>query len=215
MKNHFICFPLGLAVGIFLSLWYQSSHDFNNPIVTHASADKLQKEVVKSEVDYSKAFDSLKMKSNKLGGELTETKAALTKAKQKTYSLQLQVYSLIDQQKENGADSNLSIDHTCDSLAGKVGELLQSSIEKDSLYEKTTFYLEAQLKNSDSTLLLKDKQYEAIKSAFTKSIDEQRMLIHQNKLLHKQAKKQQLKSKVFSAALFLITGAAVHYIIKQ
>jgi hypothetical protein len=94
-----------------------------------------------------------------------------------------------------------------------VEQLMQSSSEKDSLYEIAASNLEDQIKNKDSTISLKDKQYNEVKTAFSKSIENSNGLLSQNKLLSKQVKRQKFKSKVLSAALFVLTGAAANYII--
>jgi hypothetical protein len=172
---------------------------------------ELKKDVAKSEVSYSKAVDSLKTQSVKLQSELTDTKTELSKAKQKNYSLQLTIYDLIDKQAESKQESNAS--DNCDSLIVTVEQLMQSSSEKDSLYEIAASNLEDQIKNKDSTISLKDKQYNEVKTAFSKSIENSNGLLSQNKLLNKQVKRQKFKSKILSAALFILTGAAANYII--
>jgi hypothetical protein len=178
-------------------------------------ATELKKEVAKSEVVYSKAVDSLKTKTVKLQTELTDTKAELSKSKQKNYSLQLTVYDLIDKQVEGKQVDNAYTNKSCDSLIVTVEQLMQSSSEKDSLYETVTTNLEEQLKNKDSTISLKDKQNGEVKSAFEKSIENTNALFKQNKQLTKEVKRQKFKSKILHAALFIVTGVASGYIIQH
>lgn len=214
MKYYFAAFVIGLILGIAISFLYCTT--LNNPPSSKPTAKittELKKEVTKSEVSYSKAVDSLKKQSVKLQSELTDTKTELSKAKQKNYSLQLTIYDLIDRQKENKQVSSGSTNSDCDSLIVTVEQLMQSSSEKDSLYEKTTTNLEDQLKNRDSTITIKDKQYMEVKSAFDKSIQSSNEVVSQNKQLNRQVKRQKFKSKVLSAALLILTGAAANYII--
>jgi hypothetical protein len=207
MKYHFIIFGLGLALGLFFSFMYRTLLPDTAPLskTVKELPKKLEVQVAKTEITYTKTFDSLKRQSIKLGQELKQTKTELDKAKQKNYSLQVQVYSLLDRQ--NPTDSS------CDSLITTVEYLMQSSTEKDSLYENVSSNLEQQLSNKDSTIGAKDKQYQEIKSAFTKSIEGQKELIDQNKILNKQFKRQKFKSKVLTAALLIFTGAATSYLI--
>jgi hypothetical protein len=207
MKYYFIVFVLGLALGLFFSFMYRTLLPDNAPLskTVKELPKKLEVQVAKTEITYTKTFDSLKRQSVKLGLELKQTKTELDKAKQKNYSLQVQVYSLLDRQ--NPTDSS------CDSLITTVEYLMQSSTEKDSLYENVSSNLEQQLTNKDSTIAAKDKQYLEIKSAFTKSIEGQKELIDQNKILNKQFKRQKFKSKVLTAALLIFTGAATNYLI--
>jgi hypothetical protein len=212
MKYYIITFVLGVAFGLFISFMYCTM--LNEPPSSKPIAKvstELKKDVAKSEVSYSKAVDSLKTQSVKLQSELTDTKTELSKAKQKNYSLQLTIYDLIDKQAESKQESNAS--DNCDSLIVTVEQLMQSSSEKDSLYEIAASNLEDQIKNKDSTISLKDKQYNEVKTAFSKSIENSDGLLSQNKLLSKQVKRQKFKSKVLSAALFVLTGAAANYII--
>jgi hypothetical protein len=212
MKYYFAAFVIGLIVGIAISFLYCTT--LNNPPPSKPIAKittELKKEVAKSEVNYSKAVDSLEKQSVKLQFELADTKTELSKAKQKNYSLQLTIYGLIDKQSEGKqlGDNN----NDCDSLIVTVEQLMQSSSEKDRIYEKTTTNLEDQLKNRDSTIILKERQYTDIKSAFDKSLQSSNEVVTLNKQLNKQVKRQKFKSKVLSAALFILTGAAANYII--
>jgi hypothetical protein len=214
MKYYLITFILGVALGLFVSFMYCTmlrDTPPSKPLVKVTT--ELKKEVAKSEVVYSKAVDSLRTKTVKLQNELTDTKAELSKSKQKNYSLQLAVYDLVDKQAENKKIQTVETTNDCDSLIMTVEQLMQSSSEKDSLYEKVTVNLEDQLKNKDSTITLKEKQYAEIKSAFNKSIENSNQLSSQNKSMLKQVKRQKFKSKVLSAALFIFTGVAVNYII--
>jgi hypothetical protein len=214
MKNNILSFLFGLLLGIALTLLFQFlTVDDYSPPVKKVEIKSIEKHVAKSEVTYTKTIDSLKVKSAKLQVQLSDTKTELTKAKQRASSLQTTVYELLDKRLENDTKGNTGNDTSCDSLMITVDDLMQSSNLKDSLYEKVTSNLEEQVKNKDSTLVLKEAQYLDIKAAFSKSIDNQKELLDQNKLLDKQVKKQKFKSKVLSAALFILTGAAANYII--
>lgn len=214
MKYYFATFVIGLAVGLAISFLYCTS--LNNPPPSKPIAKvktELRKEVAKSEVGYSKAVDSLKNNSVKLRSELADAKKHLARAKQKNSSLQLAIYDLIDRQAQS-QENELAVDENkCDSIFTTVTALMQTSSDKDSLYEKVAINLEEQLKNRDSTIVLKDKQYSEIKSAFTKSIENSNELCKQNKLLTKQVKRQKFKSKLLTGALMILTGAAVNYFI--
>jgi hypothetical protein len=214
MKIHFLIFTIGLVLGLFLSFMYcNSPTDTRKPVFNKKVTKTLEREVAKTEVNYTKAVDSLKNRSAKLQSELSITKTELSKAKQKNYSLQLAVYALLDKKLEDKQIDSANSDTSCDSLITTVEELLKSTAEKDSLYEKVTINFEDQLRNKDSTIELKEKQYSEVKSAFSKTIESVNELSAQNKLLGKQVIKQKFKSKVLSAVLFVLTGAAATYII--
>jgi hypothetical protein len=214
MKYYLITFILGVAFGLFVSFMYCTMlSDVPSTKPLPKITAELKKEVAKSEISYSKAVDSLKVQGVKLLSDLSDTKKELSRVKQKNYSLQLTVYDLIDKQSQAKKVGGVENNNGGDSLIVTVEELMQSSSEKDSLYERTTVNLEDQLKNKDSTITLKEKQYGDIKSAFTKSIETSNEVSAQNKLLTKQVKRQKFKSKVLSAAILILTGAATNYLI--
>lgn len=214
MKNNILSFLFGLLLGIALTLLFQFLMiDDYTPPAKKVEIKSIEKQVAKSEVNYKKTVDSLRSQSVKLQVQLSDTKTELTKAKQRAYSLQVTVYELLDKRLENDANGNANNATSCDSLIVTVEDLMHSSSVKDSLYDKVNSNLEEQVKNKDSTIALKEEQYLDIKSAFKKSIENQNELLDQNKLLDKQVKKQKFKSKVLSAALFILTGAAANYII--
>ena len=216
MKYHFIIFAIGIALGLFFSHMYHTFYDNVSPIViTKESPKKLEAQVSKNEVVYSKTFDSLKKQSVKLQIDLKDTKAALNIVKAKNYSLQVQVFDLLDKHFEKQQQEGRHIDATCDSLASTVGELMQTSNEKDSLYEEASLNLEEQIKNKDSTIAVKDQQYQDIKEAFTKSNEGWTTTLNENKKLSKQAKRQKFKSKILTAALLIFAGAATNYLIQH
>jgi hypothetical protein len=214
MKNLIISFLSGLTLGIIIVLSFQVfSSDDSVPSAAKIEPKTLKKEVAKSEVGYMMSMDSLKKKSVQLGVELKGTKLELEKTKQKNRSLQTAVYKLLDKQPENDLNSSEQSNGPCDSLINAAGQLIQSSTEKDSLYDVVTSNLEEQLKNKDSTISLKDEQYKEIKAAFTKSIEDGQELLNKNKQLQKQAKRQKRKSKIISAALMILTGDGVKSLI--
>jgi hypothetical protein len=215
MKTHVIIFTLGLLLGLFCSFMYRTLlTDLPKPPVSQNSVVELKKEVAKSEVSYSKSFDSLKKESTRITRELTGTRETLAAAKKQNQVLTTKVYALIEKQKEQTFDESDN-DTSCDSLITSVEYLMQSSSDKDSLYDATVQNLEAQSKNKDSTIALKDNQYQNLKSSFDKSISNQQLLLDQNKLLGKQVRKQKFKSKLLSAVLFVFTGAAINHFIKH
>lgn len=215
MKYYVIVFTLGLLLGLFYSFMYRAlSVDSVKPSVYKKSMVEIKKEVAQSEVVYTKHIDSLKKKNTKLEQELVGTKKTLTEVKQQNHSLKVQVYALIDRVREQLPRTESS-ESSCDSLITTVEYLMQSNVEKDSLYEVAALNLEEQLKNKDSTIVLKDDQYKNLKTTFEKSLSNQKQLIDENKLLGRHVKKQKLKSKFLSAAILIISGAAVNHFLQH
>ncbi len=216
MKLYFIIFTIGLLLGIYLSFMYLPLLTGNNVSpVSQKSVKELKTEVAKSDVGYAKTFDSLKRQSNKLEFVLNNTKVALARSKHKSQSLQLQVFSLLGTRSKTQQGVSIERDNNCDSLVVTVEGLIHSTAEKDSLYEKVATNLEDQLKNRDSTLATKGEQISEMRSAFAQSVVGQQALAEQNKVLKRQTRRQNFKSKILSAAIFIFAGVATNHLIQH
>lgn len=216
MKNILISFLLGLALGItFTALYPLMASNTSSSSEGKALAKELTKQVNQSEKSYAQSVDSFKVKSSKLQSELTDSKAELNKAKQKSRLLQTAIYELLDKQPTEDRGDSMLYERPCDSLIEKVKSLVQSSNEKDSLYERIAFNMEEQLTGKDSIIFLKDQRYQEIRSAFNQSIKNQNDLAQENKQLNRKVRKQKLKSKVLSTALLILGGAATNYLLRH
>lgn len=216
MKYNLICFAVGVLLGLFLGLVYcTATFNNNNSPLPISSAKELQKEVTHFENGYRKSFDSLKKESTKLSSALNMAKTELQQAKKRSQLLQGHVYRLLDSRFEKQQSDTVVSITSCDSLSVTVRELMQANEQKDTLYEHVTTNLEDQVKNKDSTIALKDSQYSQLKSAFDHSVNNQALLVEQNKLLNKEYKRQKLKSKFLSATLFVLSGAAATYLLRH
>jgi hypothetical protein len=214
LRNALLFFAIGLVFGIFLSfLWSQMLIPEYKPVINVASPKQLQKEVAASEVVYSKRADSLNSQNNKLLIQLSTTKAALATANTKTASLQKEIFNLLERRFEKQQMASSHLDIPCDSLANAVPVLIAAHKEKDSLYNSEVANLESQVKNRDSAVTFQQQQYLTLKESFTKSIEAQTVLASDNKALTKTVNQQRTKSKLLSAALFILSGAAATYLL--
>lgn len=209
MKYNLMFFALGLAIGLFISFTYYSNTVEKQLSKWETAAPKqLQTKVKVTEKAFSQKSDAFQKQNVVLQAALKATKGELATAKKKMYSLRVTLYELLDERFEKTAIHSEEIDTSCDTLAHHVSNLMQNSIEKDSLYESAITNLEQQVENRDSVIAINDKQYHEIKASFTESIKGQEELIKQNKWLDKKVRGQKLKSKLLSGALLIITGAA-------
>lgn len=214
LKNALLFFALGLVFGIFLSfLWGQMLIPEYKPVVTIETPKQLKKEVASSEAIYAKKADSLNRQNNQLAFQLSDTKAALVTANTKTASLQKEIFNLLDQRFTSQKNGPSHLDASCDSLANTIPVLIAASKEKDSLYSSEVADLESQVQNRDSVVTLQQQQYETLKASFTKSIEAQTILTSDNKALTKTVRQQRTKSKLLSATLFILSGAAATYLL--
>ena len=215
MKINLLVFTIGLSLGLYLSFMYSVALPADNkPPGVSTPVKQLKIEVSKAENSFIKSFDSIKSENNKLKLGLSDTKAALQVAKQKSAALEQKVKTIL--QKRESFDEPIAFyDPSCDSLIATVEYLMQASSQKDSLYEEVQINLQDQIRNKDSTISLQSNQYQSLKSAFSKSLESQGELEKQNISITKAYKKQKIKGKVLTALLFIGSGAATGYIINH
>ena len=208
-----VILALGIIIGICFSNLFKGCGNETLPAITvkHIKPSAIEKQIEKTEEKYQLQIDSLNATSIALNKQLKTTTQTLTVIKKKNLVLQTQVYDLIDRGQDN--TDSLQIINDCDSLKTKVVALIQSGNEKDSLYEDVNVNLDAQLKNKDSAIQVKDTEYQTLKTSLKESLSQQQILFDQNKGYQKQFKRQKVKRKLLSAALLILSGAAVNYLI--
>ena len=216
MKYYLMLFAIGLIIGLFISFTYYSNRVEKQLSKWEAAAPKqLQAKVKVAQKVFDQKSDSFQRQNVSLQAALKTTKKELETAKEKVYSLHQTLYELLDERYESAAGSAENEDAACDTLAHHVADLMQASIEKDSLYDSALTNLEQQVENRDSSIAIKDLQYREIKAAFTTSIESQEGLVKQNKLLDKKIRGQRLKSKLLSGALLVVTGVATAILLQR
>lgn len=215
MKLNLLLFAIGLVLGLYLSFMYcVATHTAAHAPVPALPVKKLQKEVAASEKVFAAKLDSLKAENRKLETRVNTAKAALQKAKSNSARLQTKTKNII-QQNLKAQESPYAYDPSCDSLITTAEALMQASVEKDSLYEGVVKDIEAQVANRDSTISLLHERHHFLTTAFEKSIQSLALVQKENTVLTKAARRQKIKSKVFSAALFILSGAAAGYLLTR
>jgi len=216
MKYNLLCFAIGLLLGIFLGLEYCVAVFDNAQLPAPVSSpEELRKEVSQFETAGQVSFESLKKQSKSLESHLSRTKSQLHREKERTRHLQRDVSRLLKEaDSKPPADSNLG--HAPpDFLPAQVSEFMGANTKKDSLYERVITTLDDQIFNKDSMIYLQKAAYSELKMSFEKSLVGQTLLAEQNRSLQKECKRQKVKSKVLSTALFVLSGAAATYLLRH
>lgn len=197
---------LGIIIGIScMNLFKGCGSSTEIPITSNTKkATIAEKETELKEKQLQVKFDSISKSESKLKQELSSTKSTLAKLKTKNTILQTQVYDLLD---ANTLADSTQTDY-CDSLKTKVIELMNNSNQKDSLQDSVSVNLEEQLQLKDSTISLQNLKYQELKTSFQKSLTDLSSLENENKFLKKNFKRQKIKSRLASAAILVISGAA-------
>jgi len=206
----FLTLIVGVIAGFLLcKLTADTDYPIYKPTVNTVT---IKTNAEKSELKFQKKIDSLNKQQQALSIELTTTKTQLDKAKKKNIVLQNQVYTLLD--KEYSKDT-VELLADCDSLKSSVVQLIENSNTKDSIYEAVLHNYESQLQNKDSTIQVQTLLYDSLKISFTESLFQQKELETQAKQLQKQFKRQKFKSKIATAAMFILSGILVNQIIQH
>lgn len=219
MKTQLIMFVLGIAVGLVLCfLYHQIGADKSFVADSGKAKERLHKEienVAVAEIQHARALDSFKARNTRLGYDLKTLRAELTSAKAKTKNLQTQVYALLDAQAINNQPGTERGETPCDSLGAFTMELIEVGSFKDSLHQSIVDNLEQQVSARDGLVSTQDSLYFRIKSSFEKVSSDQRQLISETLKLQRTCKRQRTKNRVLSAALFVVSGAAINHLIRR
>lgn len=215
--GHKYSYPILLIVGFVLGFYMSclfsgcGGADANLPAVTTIKPEQNQKQVAAVQATYQGRIDSLGAAAKTLQATLQNTRVALEKAKQKNAALQTQVYHLLDRTTAPSPDSVTQL-ADCDTLGSKVKDLLATDSLKDSLYEKTTADLQAEVANKDSTLQTRQEQYDTLRRAFDQSIQQQQSLVTSNTILQKQLRHHKRAGVFRTIGLAIAAVLATHYL---
>src|SRR5258708_19607349 len=110
--------------------------------------ETIQKQAAAVEAGYQVRIDSLGTAAKNLQLALQTTRTALNKVKQKNLVLQTQIYDLLDRTAAVSPDTASRI-VACDSLQGKLKDLVINDILKNTLYQEVTTNLNDHFTHKD------------------------------------------------------------------
>lgn len=209
-----ICLAVGLLIGANSSNFFKHDQPQKPVAATEAqSPDAIKSRSIEVEAHYQGQMDSLEHTNDALINQVTKAKSELREAKQDNKTLHDLVDTLI-------ADAGKTTDTAqkliaCDSLQSTVVDLMASSSKKDSLYEQLTGTLQAQIAGKDSSLIVRQQAYNALKLSFDNSLAQQDLLSTQNHQFEKQLNQMKVKNKLLSTGLLIVSGIAVYGILKH
>lgn len=172
----------------------------------------LEKKAGQAEQNFQKASDSLTRRMKLLQAELLSTNLLLDKSKKKNALITSQVLKLSG--NDSVKDGTPRFFKDCDSLRNNLNVWVESSTEKDSLYEAVINNQRSQLVLKDSTADLQNQRYNNLNDLFRQSLIQYELLGGQNKKMKQSLRRQQFKTKLFSGFIVIAAGIATHYLIK-
>ena len=225
LKSSIALLTLGFLMGI--SLMFLFSGNCNEPEVKgeiSISPKELKNKLESVEKEHQQKIADLEIKNQKLQGELVTTKQLLSKAKQKTKTKETEIKKLTEPKgfsaKELLArvntsplfDTSLS---SCDSLINEVNEYIHDNAFKDSLYELQITQLDSTVFVKDSIIELNAQLNKELAFALSKSIEQQEILLEQNKQIQKKFKRQKFRRKMIAIGATILSGIAADYLIHR
>lgn len=170
------------------------------------------KQAVRQQAVFQKKLDSLIQKEKNIIGQLNNTRAMLSLAKEKNRKLQAQVKTLLSKD-----DSTLESADTgnCGTLKTSVGRLLSAQSEKDSLQDSFVVQMEWQLGNKDTIIAVQQQQYLSLKTAFDKSLQQQEILQSQKSHYKKEVRRQKRKKRLLLIGISAISFLSLSQLLKQ
>lgn len=200
---------------------------------------ELKKDAVANDIAYQKQINDLNKQNIELQFQLQVSQSLLDETKDSTKEIELKIRRIIEhRRKQRQSDDKLAgvlslqnperdkpkikngyvaifDDTPCDSLINEVQNYITGNHRKDSVYE-------VQLAQFDSVVSVKNRIIEADQTAysslynlFQKATSDKANLSMENKSLKKQFVRQRVKSKVLTAALFVLSGFTANYILRH
>jgi hypothetical protein len=173
---------------------------------------QLQKQEAVYQQQFQQKIDSLSSENTVLRVQVSKTGQALNRTKRTNAELEEQVTALITN-RYSTTDTAIMLAN-CDTLEQTVQLLISNNNEKDSLYEQAMFGLEMQVAVKDSMLSIQEEQIQSVQCAFDKSIQQQQVLLSENKAYMKTEKRQKVKRRLLSAGAMILSGFAAYSLLR-
>jgi hypothetical protein len=216
-----ICFILGICAAILLS------GSCNGDKV---SPNLVQPELLKQKADsitltYNAVIMELENRNAGLQKELTGIKAQLNAVKPKAKTRATTIKKMIEPKGFPTRDllkkvesSGMSTDSSlspCDSLVKEVTGYLEYTELKDSLNESRAVLQDSIIAGKDSIITVKSLQYEGLLNVFNQSVEQQEILLAENKTLQKEIKRQKRKGKLLAIGTAILSAIATNYLLNH
>lgn len=203
----------GFLIGLSITLLLRKNAGMgeSTKIIDLSDVRKLENQFSQKEKQTQFLMDVLDKKNALLNTQLQSLTAQLSQARAESRNLQKRTMDLAAGKKSKDTMLLLA---DYDTLKAKVVLLNNAIVVSDSLCDRVIDNQQQQLIQKDSVIQLHRMQYVSLKSSFTESISQQKLLLDQNDLLRKQVRKQRLKSKLLSGLTLIAAGITTHYLLK-
>ncbi len=184
------------------------------PKVLKKQADTIQE-------NYLKQISNLQDQNIELQESLEITQSLLDEAKQVTKQKEIKIKKIIEPKgysarellEKLGDAKQANASSPCDSLATEVIGYIDQNHRKDSLYEDQLIQMDSVVGVKDDVIQANEKAYTSLNLLFNESLAAQKNLVKENKLLHRQFKRQRFKNKLVSVGLMILSATATNYLL--
>jgi hypothetical protein len=173
----------------------------------------LKSKIKTIEKDYETAVSKLEKRNDSLQSQIQNTESAFIEAKRKVLLLRGNVSALADKVIiEKDTVQKLT---ACDTLAVEVQNLIAANIVSDSLCDVKIEELKSVIANRDSVIAIGEQSFEALKQSAESSLAQQMELTDKLKMADKKISRGKIKTKIFSAAVMVLSGITTALLISQ
>jgi hypothetical protein len=206
----------GLITGFFLSLFFQGcAGSATTDSTAIVAPETIKNELTEKVAAYEQKIADLETKNSNLQKQLNTAKVQLAAAKVKVHQRETNIKKRIEPagfpakellnkvRPSPTVDSSLS---ACDSLVKDVAAYIEENAAKDSLYEVQINTLDSMVDVKDSVIAEKTKINKNVTEAFTKSLEQQEVLLKENQQLRNKSKRQKRRSKLATIGLMILSA---------
>ncbi|HVI45226.1 MAG TPA: hypothetical protein VM802_10160 [Chitinophaga sp.] len=206
-------FVIGVLVFFTTTRLFNGCH--RKPVVAVAPATMNIAPVVTEDMTaiYRQRITQLEAERTELSKKVVATTHALTAVKRDNKALQAQLEEQIITSLQ--LSDTTALLNNCDSIKQIASDLLQSSAEKDSLYDALATSLQQKVDIQDSTIQIQSQQYAAIQMNYSNALAAQQTLLDQNLLCQKQLRKRKIGNKLLSFGLAALAGTTTYLLLSR
>ncbi|MBI4929285.1 MAG: hypothetical protein HY841_00865 [Bacteroidetes bacterium] len=213
-KTIIITILFSLLSAISTYLLFNSMEGFKTEIRESKNVVKeLKVQVSNIEENYKNQIQYWVVKNNALVNQIQNTEVALTQSTQKVNFLQGKIQLLISESKILKDTSDIITN--CDSLKTQVMQFISETNMRDSLCDNEIADLKCVIQNKDSLVAVCENSFSMLRQVADSSLAQQSELTEKLKLADKKIHRSNLKTKILSAGILILSGATATLLLQK
>lgn len=193
-----------LITGLFLSLSTCNTDKKVKPDKTQVAKAEVQ--LNSTDKAYKVAFEKLKVHSDSLQKELSQTQSKLRVAKFKLNQSQISLVALAEKKSDTLNLGQLLND--CDSLKQQSLEYVALVDSTQSYYDTSVSQLKEMVATKDSQIVVCTASYSQLKGLLDENLERERKLTEDLNTAYKSQRRKVLQNKLLAGGMLLLSGIA-------